>query len=195
MCAIAAGCSVATTMSFTAIDGLPMGTRSGALDPGIILYLLEHEKMDVLRTLLLCSSLAEATVLTGGGKFLYASLVNCRQEIHGHRKIVMQIPLQVTFEGTDPSEAVRVAIGREVERLEKHNRHIIGCRVAIIAPSHKHHHGTGFHVHISLTVPRHETVIVNHAPSDDKRYEHIEVAIKDAFAAARRQLDDLAQQS
>jgi hypothetical protein len=103
MCAIAAGCSVATTMSFTAIDGLPMGTRSGALDPGIILYLLEHEKMDVLRTLLLCSSLAEATVLTGGGKFLYASLVNCRQEIHGHRKIVMQIPLQVTFEGTDPS--------------------------------------------------------------------------------------------
>lgn len=55
--------------------------------------------------------------------------------------------------------------------------------------------GTGFHVHISLTVPRHETVIVNHAPSDDKRYEHIEVAIKDAFAAARRQLDDLAQQS
>jgi hypothetical protein len=38
----------------------------------------------------------------------------------------MQIPLQVTFEGSDPSEPVRVAIEREVERLEKHNRHIIG---------------------------------------------------------------------
>jgi acetate kinase len=46
MCAIAAGCSVATTMGFTAIDGLPMGTRTGALDPGVILYLLEHEGMD-----------------------------------------------------------------------------------------------------------------------------------------------------
>jgi acetate kinase len=46
MCAIAAGRSIATTMSFTAIDGLPMGTRTGALDPGVILYLLKHEGMD-----------------------------------------------------------------------------------------------------------------------------------------------------
>jgi ribosome-associated translation inhibitor RaiA len=107
----------------------------------------------------------------------------------------MQIPLQVTFEGSDPSEPVRVAIEREVERLEKHNRHIIGCHVAVIAPSHKHRHGSGFRVHISLTVPPHENVIVNHAPSDDSRYEHVEVAVKDAFASARRQLDDLSQQN
>jgi ribosome-associated translation inhibitor RaiA len=106
----------------------------------------------------------------------------------------MQIPLQVTFEGSDPSEVGRAAIEREVERLEKHNGHIIGCRVAVIAPSHKHRHGSGFHVHISLTIPPHENVIINHAP-DDKRYEHIEVAVKDAFASARRQIDDLAQQS
>ena len=107
----------------------------------------------------------------------------------------MQIPLQVTFEGSDPSEPVRVAIEREVERLEKHNRHIIGCHVTVIAPSYKHRHGTGFHVHISLTVPPHENVTVNHASSDEKRSEHIEVAVKDAFAAARRQLDDLAKRS
>ena len=106
----------------------------------------------------------------------------------------MQIPLQVTFEGSDPSEPVRVAIEREVERLEKHNRHIIGCHVSVIAPSHKHRHGSGFRVHISLTVSQHENVIVNHASSDDSRYEHVEVAVKDAFASARRQLDDLSQQ-
>jgi acetate kinase len=47
MCAIAQGRSVATTMGFTALDGLPMGTRTGALDPGVILYLLAQEKMDV----------------------------------------------------------------------------------------------------------------------------------------------------
>jgi ribosome-associated translation inhibitor RaiA len=70
----------------------------------------------------------------------------------------MQIPLQVNFEGTDPSEPVRVAIEREVERLEKHNSQIIGCRVAVIAPSHKHRHGSGFRVHISLTVPPHENL-------------------------------------
>ena len=105
----------------------------------------------------------------------------------------MQTPLQVTFEGCEPSEAVRAEIEREAERLEKHNHHIIGCRVAVIAPSDKHQHGTGFQVRIWVTVPPHQNIVVDHAPSDDARYEHVEVAVKEAFASARRQLDDLAQ--
>jgi acetate kinase len=46
MCAIDGGRSIATTMGLTPLDGLPMGTRSGALDPGVILYLLQHGGMD-----------------------------------------------------------------------------------------------------------------------------------------------------
>src|SRR6266498_3052073 len=46
MCAMEAGRSVATTMGFTPADGLPMGTRCGALDPGVILYLIDERKMD-----------------------------------------------------------------------------------------------------------------------------------------------------
>ena len=46
MCAIDDGRSVATTMGFTAADGLPMGTRCGSLDPGAILYFLDELKMD-----------------------------------------------------------------------------------------------------------------------------------------------------
>jgi acetate kinase len=46
MCAMDAGRSVATTMGFTATDGLAMGTRCGALDPGVILYLMDERKMD-----------------------------------------------------------------------------------------------------------------------------------------------------
>lgn len=42
LCAIDAGLSVATTMGFTPIDGVPMGTRSGALDPGVILHLINR---------------------------------------------------------------------------------------------------------------------------------------------------------
>ncbi|HEU0217746.1 MAG TPA: acetate/propionate family kinase [Stellaceae bacterium] len=42
-CALKAGKSVATTMGFTALDGLPMGTRCGALDPGIVLHLLQQK--------------------------------------------------------------------------------------------------------------------------------------------------------
>ncbi|MDM0033721.1 acetate/propionate family kinase [Variovorax sp. J22P271] len=46
MCALDAGRSVASTMGFTAVDGLPMGTRCGALDPGVILYLMDEHGMD-----------------------------------------------------------------------------------------------------------------------------------------------------
>ncbi len=46
MCALRGGRSVASTMGFTALDGLPMGTRCGQLDPGVILYLIEQEGMD-----------------------------------------------------------------------------------------------------------------------------------------------------
>ncbi len=46
LCAMAAGRSVASTMGFTAVDGLPMGTRCGNLDPGVILYLMDELKMD-----------------------------------------------------------------------------------------------------------------------------------------------------
>jgi len=47
MCAMRAGQSVATTMGFTAVEGLPMGTRCGSIDPGVILYLMEQRRMDV----------------------------------------------------------------------------------------------------------------------------------------------------
>lgn len=40
MCAIRNGQSIGSTMGFTALDGLPMGTRCGQLDPGVVLYLL-----------------------------------------------------------------------------------------------------------------------------------------------------------
>jgi acetate kinase len=46
MCAMVRRRSVATTMGFSALDGLVMGTRCGALDPGVILYLLDHDGMD-----------------------------------------------------------------------------------------------------------------------------------------------------
>lgn len=46
MCAMQQRKSIATTMGFTALDGLMMGTRTGNLDPGVLLYLMDHLKMD-----------------------------------------------------------------------------------------------------------------------------------------------------
>ena len=54
MCALSGGRSVTSTMGFSALEGLPMGTRCGALDPGVIIYLLDQKKLDArsLETLL-----------------------------------------------------------------------------------------------------------------------------------------------
>jgi acetate kinase len=46
MCALQAGRSIASTMGLTGVDGLPMGTRTGALDPGVMLYLMDERRMD-----------------------------------------------------------------------------------------------------------------------------------------------------
>src|SRR6476620_8424076 len=46
ICGIHRGRSVATTMGFTAVDGLMMGTRCGSLDPGVLIYLMDEMKLD-----------------------------------------------------------------------------------------------------------------------------------------------------
>jgi acetate kinase len=46
MCALSDGRSIESTMGFTALDGLPMGTRPGQLDPGVVLYLISEKSMD-----------------------------------------------------------------------------------------------------------------------------------------------------
>ena len=45
MCALAGGRSIESTMGFTALDGIPMGTRSGQIDPGVLLYMLGEKGM------------------------------------------------------------------------------------------------------------------------------------------------------
>jgi acetate kinase len=46
LCGLLAGSSVATTMGFTAVDGLVMGTRCGAIDPGVLIYMMDSYGMD-----------------------------------------------------------------------------------------------------------------------------------------------------
>jgi acetate kinase len=49
LAALKGGISVDSTMSFTALDGIPMGTRPGAIDPGVVLYLMREKGMDAAR--------------------------------------------------------------------------------------------------------------------------------------------------
>jgi acetate kinase len=76
LCAIAGGRSVATTMGFSPLDGLVMGTRPGLLDPGVVLHLLRHEGMspaEVEDLLYERSGLLGVSALSGDMRDLLAS--------------------------------------------------------------------------------------------------------------------------
>jgi acetate kinase len=76
MCALAGGRSIESTMGFTALDGLPMSTRSGQIDPGVLLYLLTEKGMsakDVETLLYRESGLRGLSGLSGDMRELEAS--------------------------------------------------------------------------------------------------------------------------
>jgi len=96
----------------------------------------------------------------------------------------MQRPVQIIFHDVDRSEAVETHIREKVSKLEEFYPHIIGCHVTVEVP-HKHHkQGKLFNVRIEAHVPGGQ-VVVNRDRSED-----VYVALRDAFDAARRQLED-----
>lgn len=96
----------------------------------------------------------------------------------------MQIDLQITMRDMPHSEALETHIREKAEKLEKFYQHLTSCRVVVEQP-HKHQHqGRIFDVHIDLTVPGSE-LIVDRAADED-----VYVALRDAFDAAMRQLED-----
>lgn len=115
---------------------------------------------------------------------------------------------RTTFRNMPPSDAVIDRVQQEADKLAKYFDRITSCAVVIEAPhGHKNHHGEPFHVRIELGVPGKE-LVVTHSPSVrrmlDKEEEarvrknhevegphkDLYVAIRDAFLAMRRQLQD-----
>lgn len=105
--------------------------------------------------------------------------------------IAMQIPLQIDFEGgLEASDALRARIEHEVDKLERLQNRIIGCRVAMIGRSGRRRHGDLYSVRLQISVPGARDVVVDRNPNADHAHEDPYVAIRDAFDAARRRLQD-----
>ena len=105
----------------------------------------------------------------------------------------MQLPLQITFRNIPPSDAVEAKVRERAEKLERITDNIMACRVTVEAP-HKHHHkGSTYQIRIDLTVPGNE-IVVSRDPGLNHAHENIYVAIRDAFNAVRRQLEDYVRQ-
>lgn len=105
----------------------------------------------------------------------------------------MQLPLQITFRDMEPSEAVEANIRERASRLDRFYNHIMSCRVMVEAPHAHHNKGRLFQVRIDVTVPDGELNVNHGHHHKDHSHEDIYVAIRDAFAALRRQLEDYVQ--
>jgi ribosomal subunit interface protein len=101
----------------------------------------------------------------------------------------MQRPLQITFRGMDPSEAVEARIQRKARDLERHYDHITGCDVTVESPHHHQRKGRLYSVRIELHLPD-SALVVATEKQQNPAHEDVYVAIRDAFGAAVRQLED-----
>ncbi len=103
----------------------------------------------------------------------------------------MQIPLKIAFEGgLTATDAMTARIEREARRLERFSDRITSCRVAVIGRSGRHRQGDLYEVRIQLVMPGRDDVMIDRNPGADHAHEDVYVAIRDAFGAARRRLQD-----
>ena len=99
----------------------------------------------------------------------------------------MQIPLQISLKGIEHSDALNNSIREKAEKLDRYYDHIMSCRVTLeLAGRHKHQ-GRQFLVHVDLKVPG-EEIAITHQHDED-----LQIALREAFDAARRKLEDYAR--
>jgi cold shock CspA family protein len=104
----------------------------------------------------------------------------------------MQIPLQITFRHMEPSEAMRYLIRDEADKLEELFDRITSCHVTFDQPHRHKSQGNHFRVRIEVKVPGHD-IVVSRDPAEHAEHEDPQITVREAFDAARRQLQDVVQ--
>jgi cold shock CspA family protein len=102
---------------------------------------------------------------------------------------IMQLPLQITFRHMPPSPALEARIQALAQHLERFSSQITSCHVIIDAPHQHQHRGKIYEVHIHLTLPKGE-LVVQREHRQRHSHEDAHVALRDAFDALKRQLED-----
>src|SRR5262245_16889539 len=96
---------------------------------------------------------------------------------------------QIMFRHLVQTRSIEKRIEEEIASLAKASERVHSCRVMVEPAGEQRESGNRYHVRIDLGVPgRH--LVVGREPGDDASHEDLNVAIRDAFTAARRQLDE-----
>lgn len=98
----------------------------------------------------------------------------------------MQVPLEISARRIDLSADLEADLRRRATKLERLYDRITSCRIAVERPSFHHQEGGPYRVRLDITVPGSELVA-------DKQAEELNIAIRDAFNAAERQVDEFSQ--
>ena len=98
----------------------------------------------------------------------------------------MKLPLEIVFRNVNRTEELEQRIRSKAKKLDWMFDRITGCRVVVECPHNKRAKGYTYHVTIEVNVPS-ETIVVNRDPQNHD-HDDLGVALRDAFAAAQRQL-------
>jgi len=101
----------------------------------------------------------------------------------------MQVPLQITFCDIPSSSAIEEAIGKEASWLDQYYGRVIGCKVIVSKPHRHRHTGSLYSIAIHLTVPGRELVVDREHRMHGGHTDPY-LAVREAFHAARRALED-----
>lgn len=101
----------------------------------------------------------------------------------------MQVPLQISFRHLKNSAEIENLIREKADKLEQFADQLISCRVVVEPASRHHRNGNHYKVCIDARVPDDEFV-AKRGPADNPEYKDLNLAIRDAFRAIRRQLED-----
>jgi len=101
----------------------------------------------------------------------------------------MKLPLQITYRHMSASPALEARIRKLAERLDHFSAHIMSCHVTVEEAHQHHHQGNAFEVDIDITVPG-DQFSIRRAHPYSRTHEDPYVALRDAFHAARRKLQD-----
>lgn len=104
------------------------------------------------------------------------------------------IPTQITLDGLTHSAPIEAEIRERVAWLEQYYPRITGCRVLVKVPHRHQRGGRPFHIVVDISVPGGGPIVVSHRPGPDEAPEEVDIAIHQAFDAARRQLQDFARE-